>query len=101
MELRDDKPYFDFRGVTEIDENIILPVQVKYDEDTRIRVYCTQLMDEVLYNITSKNNVLFHADIWYKLGEKLVLIYPNRSEDLFNASILFWARVQTKIKEMK
>lgn len=89
----------DFRETTELDSNIIVPLEVRCDEDTRIRVYCGQLMDEVIENIHSKNDVLYHASLFYKIGDKLAARFPHRCEELVDASILFWGKVQAKVKK--
>lgn len=94
-------PYIDFRGETDLDERLVMPALTHCDEDTRIRVYCTQLMNEVLENIHSKNDMLFHASLFYKIGDTLADKFPHRSEELVDASLVFWGRVQTRIKKMK
>lgn len=95
-------PYMDFRSETAGSYDDVWPtLNVKTDEDTRIRVYCTQLMDEVIQNIASKDDVLYHASLFYKIGDKLANRFPHRSEELVDASFTFWSRVQSKCKGMK
>ncbi len=94
-------PYMDFRGETDFSGGLWPALNVKTDEDTRIRVYCTQLMEQVIQNIASKDDVLYHASLFYKIGDKLAATFPHRSEELVDASFTFWARVQSKCKGMK
>lgn len=94
-------PYMDFRSETDFDGGVWPALNVKTDEDTRIRVYCTQLMDEVIQNIASKDDVLYHASLFYKIGDKLANRFPHRSEELVDASFTFWAKVQSRCKGMK
>ena len=94
------QPYMDWRGQTQLEENIILPYEIKFDADTRIRVYRTQLADEVVDNINAFN-YLYQIQIYHHLGENLLKKFPERHDDIMDASMLFWERVQIKLKELK
>lgn len=91
-----DLPYMEFGDLFQqikITPHDISPV----NEDKRIRVFCGQLMDAIVENVTKKN-YMFHVSLFYKYGDVLLKKYPHRHEDLFNASIIFWEKVQTKYK---
>ena len=92
-------PYIDLRGVCEMDERLCLPSEVHMDADTRVRVFSTQLMDTVLENVTA-SNYLFHAGVYFTFGYKLMEKFPDRSTEITDATLIFWQKLQTKIKEM-
>lgn len=86
-----------WRGETELDEILIVPYIIRTDEETRIRVYSTQLMDTVIENITL-SNYLYQATIYHKLASNLIRKFPDRNDDIINATMLFWEKAQMKIK---
>ncbi len=94
------QPYFDWREPSEIEDNFVIPYIIRVDEDTRIRVYGTQLMDTVIDNITL-SNYLFQVNTYHKLASDLLLKFPHREEDIIDATILFLERAQTKLKKLK
>lgn len=94
------QPYFDWREQSEMEENLVIPYIIQVDEDTRIRVYGTQLMDTVIDNITL-SNYLFQASTYYKLASDLLLKFPHRKDDIIDVTMLFWERAQTKLKKLK
>ncbi len=101
LNIKSNLPYMDFRNETDFSGWLWPALDVKTDEDTRIRVFCTQLMDGVVNNIQSKDDVLYHASLFYKIGGKLADRFPHRSEELVDASFTFWEKVQSKCKGMK
>lgn len=93
-------PYhLDFRESIQWSEPMFYPIEVKTDEDTRIRVFSTQLMDDVVKNITP-SNYLYHVGIYFKLGYKLVEEFPNSKNKVEDSTMILWERVQTKIKRL-
>lgn len=79
----------------------ILPHDIDADnEDKRIRVYCSQLLETIIDRLNQKD-YLFHASVYQKLGRNLLEKYPHRYEELFNANLILWEKVQRKIKENK
>jgi len=94
------QPYFDWREQNQLEPNLVLPYEIKYDADTRIRVYRTQLADEVVENI-SEFNYLYQIQIYHHLGENLLKRFPERHDDIMDAAMLFWERVQIKLKKIK
>lgn len=93
-------PYIDMREVCDMDERVYLASEVKMDADTRVRVYATQLMDTVLENVTP-SNYLFHAGVYFKFGYRLMAKFPDRANDITDATMIFWQKLQTKLKEMR
>lgn len=92
--------HLSWRGENELDEVLVVPYIIRVDEDTRIRVYSTQLMDTVIENITL-SNYLYQVSIYHKLAANLLIRFPNRKDDIVNATMLFWEKAQTKLKELK
>jgi len=70
------------------------------NEDKRMRVYSGQLMDTVLENITL-DNYTFHVDCYHRAGERLIKRFPGVSERIEADFLIFWSKVQTKLKQMK
>lgn len=95
-----DIPYMDFREVSELDEKQCLASLVHYDEETRIRVYKTQLQDTIVEHI-NLNNYLYQVSIYYKIGYRLLQKYPTRRRTIINATKVMWQRVQYKLKTMR
>lgn len=93
--------YLDFRECVQLDLFEYAPLQVRFDADTRIRVYCGQFMDSVLENIKSKDDILYHASLFYKYGDRLAEKFPDRAGELLEASRTFWERTQSKLKQEK
>ena len=90
----------DWREPNQLEQNNIIPYEIKYDADTRIRVFRTQLADEVVENINAFN-YLYQIQIYHHLGENLLKKFLERHEDIMNAALLFWERVQIKLKRLK
>ncbi len=82
-----------------MDENVYLASEVKMDADTRVRVFAGQLMDTVLENVTP-SNYLFHAGVYFQFGYKLMSKFPDRSKEITDATMVFWQRVQIRLKEL-
>lgn len=91
--------YLDFRECVQLDPFEYAPHQIRVDQDTRIRVYCGQFMETVLENIKSKDDILFHASLFYKYGDRLAEKFPNHADELLEASMVFWQRTQQKLKQ--
>ena len=89
-----------WRGENELDETLVRPYIVRTDEETRIRVYSTQLMDTVIENITI-SNYLYQVSIYHKLASNLIYRFPNRRDDIVDATMLFWEKTQTKLKKLR
>ncbi len=83
-----------------MDENVYLASEVKMDADTRVRVFAGQLMDTVLENVTP-SNYLFHAGVYFQFGYTLRSKFPDRAPEITEATVIFWQKLQTKLKEMK
>lgn len=94
------KLHIDFREPIQWSEPMFYPVEVKTDEETRIRVFSTQLMNDVMENITPMN-YLYHVGIYFRLGYRLVERFPNSKGKVEDSAVLLWERVQIKIKRLK
>lgn len=70
------------------------------DKEKRLRVYKGQLMDAVLENINT-TNYLFHVSIFFKHGYRLANKFPEHFTEIEDATMVFWTKVQCKLKEMK
>ncbi len=96
-------------------EEIILPYMVfgdfflieygAYDinagnEEKRIRIFGTQLMDTVIENMTLEN-FNWNLGIFFKFGTRLVKKFPYREAELNKILITFWQRAQSKYKQLK
>ncbi len=86
------------REVHEWDTSNVMPVQVHFDEETRIRVFSGQLQDEFILNI-SKHNFKYHISLYLQYAKKLTDKFPAQSTAINEAIISFWQKVQTKLKE--
>lgn len=95
-----DIPYMDFREAHELEPKLWLPYPANCNENDRIRVYSTQLMDEIIENINS-SNYLYQVSVYYIIGDKLLKRFPHREEDISKASIVIWERTQSKLKLLK
>lgn len=89
--------YLDFRSVPDWSEISIMPLEVRMDEETRVRVFATQLQDIVLGNI-SRLNFLYHVEIYLRLGTRLSNKFPGSRSKITEAILFFWMRVQCKLK---
>ena len=82
------------------------PIQVyAYDidagnEEKRIYVYGTQLMDTVVDN-TTLTNFNWNIGVYFKFGTRLIEKYPYREDELNKIMITFWTRMQSKYKQLK
>lgn len=98
VKLEMTKPYIDTRGECDFDERLIMPLEVRLDEETRIRVFSGQLQDAVIENI-NKQNYMYHVGIYFKFGNRLLVRFPDSSSQIDEAIMVFWQRVQTKLKK--
>lgn len=70
------------------------------DEDKRIRVYCGQLQDAMIEDLTLAN--FNWSGGWYiGRGIKLIDKFPNREVELNRAIVNYWRRSQIKYKSLK
>jgi len=70
------------------------------NEEKRIDVYGTQLMDTVVDN-TTLNNFNWNIGIYFKFGTRLIIKYPHRENELNKIMITFWTRMQSRYKQLK
>lgn len=87
----------DFRNALDWGGPYIVPLEVRMDEETRVRVFATQLQDTVLGDI-SKFSFLPHVEIYLRLGAHLSTKFPGSKDKVTEAVLSFWMRVQTKLK---
>lgn len=94
-------PYIRLDDPTELDPRYAIPHDIQpLNEDKRIRVFCTQLLNDII-DETTLFNFDFHIYFYYKQRFKLQRRFPHREPELIEASIKFWERMQQKYKELK
>lgn len=94
-------PYIRIEDVSDIQPIFITSHDIHpEDENKRIRVFCHQMLDDIIEE-TNLSNFDFHIYIYYKQRFRLQKRFPHREADLINASIEFWERMQIKYKELK
>jgi hypothetical protein len=93
-----ESPYitFDNEFPTEYHSHDINPL----DENKRVRVYCGQLQDSVIADLTLANYNRLGG--WYiGQGIKLIDKFPDKEIELSRAIVTYWRRSQTKYKLLK
>lgn len=93
--------YIDFRDPCDLSE-AYYPVAgtVHWDSIDRVNVFCSDLLCMCINNC-NKCNYLFHVSVYYKLGDHLLDIFPERKSEIISALVTLWASIQHKLKLCK
>jgi len=94
-------PYLRIEDVEDMQPRVAIAYDINPgNKDKRIRVFGSQLLDDIVES-TTLDNYYFGINAYYKQGAMLEKRFPDRISDISNACVMFWERMQQKLKQLR